>query len=267
MSEDKIWTAIRREVESEIRAEAALADFLRSTVLDHASLAEALAFLLARKLGNAVLAADSLMVRFEEALADDPDITAAVRADIEAVCSRDPAVDAYHIPLLYLKGFHALQAYRIAHWMWNNGHRGLARYLQSRTSEVFGVDIHPAARIGRGILIDHATSVVIGETAVVEDEVSMLHEVTLGGTGKEAGDRHPKVRRGVLIGAGVKVLGNVEIGAGAKIGAGSLVLTDIPAHATAVGVPAEVVGHPAADEPALEMDQRLGPSGDRDGDA
>ncbi len=267
MSEDAVWTTICEEVEAEIRNEPTLAEFLQANILRHESLEAALACLLARKLGNAVVSADALAERFAEAMSKDSGIAEAARADIEAVCSRDPAVNARHIPLLYLKGFHSLQAYRIGHWLWEHGHQGLARYLQSRVSEVFGVDIHPGARIGRGILIDHATSVVIGETAVVEDEVSMLHEVTLGGTGKQAGDRHPKVRRGVLIGAGTKILGNIEIGEGAKIGAGSLVLTDVPPHTTAVGVPAQIVGHPPSKEPALEMNQRLGLSEDPDANA
>jgi serine O-acetyltransferase len=161
------------------------------------------------------------------------------------------------LPLLYYKGFHALQSYRVAHWIWNKGRESLAFYLQNRISEVFGVDVHPAARIGTGILIDHGTSVVIGETAVIEDNVSMLHEVTLGGTGKQTGDRHPKVRQGVLIGTGAKILGNVEIGEGAKVAAGSVVLKDVPPHSTVAGVPAVVVGRPEVDQPALSMDQSL----------
>lgn len=180
-----------------------------------------------------------------------------MRADIRAITERDPAATRFSEPLLYFKGFHALQTHRVAHWLWSEGRRELALFLQSRASEVFGVDIHPAARIGKGILVDHATGVVVGETAVVEDNVSILHEVTLGGTGKDCGDRHPKVRHGVLIGAGAKILGNVEVGEGAKIGAGSVVLEDVPAHATVAGVPAKVVGIAEGDEPARTMDHRL----------
>jgi serine O-acetyltransferase len=173
------------------------------------------------------------------------------------VKERDPAVCCYLVPLLYMKGLHALMGYRVAHWLWKEDRRFLALHLQSRISEVLGVDIHPAAKIGKGVLIDHATSVVIGETAVVEDNVSMLHEVTLGGTGKDTGDRHPKVRRNLLIGPGAKVLGNLEIGEGAKIGAGCVVLTDIPGHSTFAGVPAVLVGRPQPAEPALEMNQNF----------
>ena len=193
----------------------------------------------------------------DEALVNDPEIGAAARADIEAVRERDPACRTYSNPLLFFKGFHAIQSYRIAHYYWRTGRESLALFLQGRISQVLAVDIHPAARIGRGILMDHATGVVIGETAVVEDNVSMLHEVTLGGTGKETGDRHPKVRKGVLIAAGATILGNIEIGEGAKIGAGSVVLDDVPPHTTAVGVPARVVGRPKSEQPALDMDHYI----------
>jgi serine O-acetyltransferase len=194
---------------------------------------------------------------FDEALNDDPAIGYAARADIVAVADRDPACTSYLDPLLWFKGYHALQTYRVAHWLWIHGRQALAHYLQSRASSLFGVDIHPGAVIGKSIFIDHATGVVIGETAVVEDGVSMLHGVTLGGTGKERGDRHPKVRRGVLLGAGAKVLGNIEIGACAKIAAGSVVLEAVPAGCTAAGVPARIIGCVDVPEPALEMDQRI----------
>ena len=160
-------------------------------------------------------------------------------------------------PFLFFKGFHALQAYRLAHWLWNEKRRHLALYLQTRVSDLFAVDIHPAARIGSGIMMDHATGIVIGETAVVEDNVSMLHAVTLGGTGKEAGDRHPKIRTGVLIGAGAKILGNIEIGKGARVAAGSVVLQNVPPCKTVAGVPAKVIGDSGCAEPAREMDQML----------
>lgn len=177
--------------------------------------------------------------------------------DLSAVRLRDPAVDKYSTPLLYLKGFHALQAYRIGHWLWGEGRKALAVYLQNQISVSFGVDIHPAAQIGCGIMLDHATGIVIGETAIVENDVSILQSVTLGGTGKTCGDRHPKVREGVMIGAGAKILGNIEIGRGAKIGAGSVVLHPVPPHTTVAGVPARIVGKPTSDKPSLEMDQNF----------
>jgi serine O-acetyltransferase len=198
----------------------------------------------------------------QEALSRSPLMRAALRSDLMAVRERDPASRGYAQPLLYFKGFHALESYRIAHWLWDQGREALALHLQNRISELFGVDIHPAARIGAGVFIDHGTGVVIGETAVVEDNVSMLHEVTLGGTGKESGDRHPKIRRGVLISAGAKVLGNIEVGEGAKVGAGSVVLHDVPPHCTVAGVPAKIVGKTSVPEPALEMDHAL-PTRDR----
>jgi serine O-acetyltransferase len=261
--EDRIWTEIRAEVDREAQREPILASFLHATVLNHDRLEHALSFRLSEKLESPNLHAMLLREVIEQALAASPEIGEAVRADLRAVRQRDPACTGVSEPLLYFKGFHALQAYRVSHWLWKQGRVGLALHLQNRISEVFGVDIHPAARIGKGIFIDHGTGVVIGETAVVEDDVSMLHGVTLGGTGKETGDRHPKVRRGVLLAAGAGVFGNVEVGAGAKVGAGSVVLLDVPPHTTVVGVPGRVVGRPASDQPALEMDQSLpGTAGD-----
>ncbi|MCC6694054.1 MAG: serine O-acetyltransferase [Candidatus Hydrogenedentes bacterium] len=254
---DPIWEAIRAEVAQEAHDEPMLANFLYGVVLNHKSLEAALSFLLSAKLESTTIPAISLRDLLDEAYIGDPAIGVAVRADIQAIRTRDPACSGYAIPLLYFKGFHALQSYRAAHYFWTHGRRSLALYLQSRIAQTLAVDIHPAARIGSGILMDHATGIVIGETAVVEDDVSMLHEVTLGGTGKEHGDRHPKIRRGVLIGAGAKILGNVEVGEGAKIGAGSVVLKAIPPHSTAAGVPAEIVGHTRVDVPALEMDHRI----------
>jgi serine O-acetyltransferase len=234
-----------------------LASFLHCVILNHRSLEDALSFILAGKLESSTITATTLRDLIDEAFAGDPKIGVAFRADIEAVCERDPACDSYSKAVLYLKGFQSLQAYRVAHYFWANDRKPLALYLQSRISDTFGVDIHPAARIGKGILIDHATSVVIGETAVVEDNVSMLHEVTLGGTGKQGGDRHPKIRHGVLIAAGAKILGNVEVGEGAKIGASAVVLEDVPPHTTVVGVPARPVGGLLKGEPALEMEHRI----------
>jgi serine O-acetyltransferase len=257
VAEDPIWDAVRGEVRLQAEGEPILASFLHATILNHETLEDALSFHLAGKLADPSLHPMLIREVIDEALRSDPEIQAAVRADIRAVQERDPACKGYSEPLLYFKGFHALEAYRVAHWLWENGREAVALHLQNRISQVFGVDIHPAAQIGRGIFIDHGTSVVIGETAVVEDDVSMLHEVTLGGTGKERGDRHPKIRRGVLIGAGAKVLGNVEVCEGAKIGAGSVVLSDVPAHCTVAGVPAKVVGGTEVEKPALEMDHQL----------
>jgi serine O-acetyltransferase len=254
---DEIWETIRTEVTDMAQNEPMLGSFLYSVVLNHGTLEDSLSFLLASKLESSTLSAASLRDLIDEAFKSDSDIPNAIREDIAAVCQRDPACEGYAHILMFYKGYHALQAYRAAHYYWKQDRKSLASFFQSRISEVFGVDIHPAARIGCGILIDHATSVVIGETAVVEDYVSMLHEVTLGGTGKESGDRHPKVRRGVLISAGAKILGNVEVGENAKVGGGAVVLEDVPPHTTVVGVPAKVVGTPNAEVPALEMNQHI----------
>lgn len=256
-ADDTIWNAIREEVTFQVANEPILASFLHATILNHAVLEDALSFHLAAKLEGPSLPAMLVRELMDSTFNESPAIGEAVRADLEAVQKRDPASNGYSAPFLYFKGFHALQAYRVANHLWNVGRQTLAVHLQSRISAVFAVDIHPAAKIGKGILIDHGTSVVIGETAVVEDNVSMLHEVTLGGTGKATGDRHPKIRHGVLIGAGAKILGNIEIGECAKIGAGSVVLKSIPAHATAAGIPAKVVGELATNEPAQDMDQDI----------
>lgn len=255
--EDPVWARVRAETERMARSEPTMSSFLYNTILRHRTLESVLAYHLASKLECDAFDDKLLMELLGDAMAADPEIGAAARADIKAVSDRDPAAVGYAPTLLFFKGFQAIQAYRIAHWYWGQGRRSLAMFFQSRVSEVFGVDIHPAALIGRGILLDHASSFVAGETAVIEDDVSILHEVTLGGTGKEHGDRHPKVRRGVLIGAGAKILGNVEIGACAKIGAGSVVLADVPPHCTVVGVPAKIVGHPCEQQPALAMDHKI----------
>ena len=252
---DPIWEQIRKEVSAEVNKEPLLASFLHNTVLMHKSLEDTLSLHLAQKLDNPTLPGILLREIIDEALCCDEALKHSIRADLEAFCERDPACDRYSLPLLYLKGYQGLQAYRVGNWLWSQNRTELALYLQGRVSEVFGMDIHPAATIGDGILIDHATSVVIGETAVVGDNVSMLHEVTLGGTGKEIGDRHPKVECGVLIGAGAKVLGNVKIGTGAKIAAGSVVLEDVEPHQTVAGIPAVPVGKADCDQPALQMNQ------------
>lgn len=257
MSTDPLWQEIRADVESEARREPLLAGFLRAAILDHDGLGQALAFQLAEKLASPRLGAAPLRELITDALADDPEIAAAIRADLLAIRKRDPACTGHCEPLLYFKGFHAVEAYRISHWLWRNDRKALALHLQNRISEVFAMDIHPGARLGSGIFIDHGTGVVIGETAVIADDVSMLHGVTLGGTGKESGDRHPKIGPGVMISAGAAIFGNITIGEGAKIGGGSVVLEDVPPHRTAVGVPARIVGRPASDQPALEMDQTL----------
>ncbi len=252
-----IWEKVRREAEAERAREPALGEFLDSTILSREGLVDSLAWILSHELAGPMVGQERLRALFDEVHSRDPSIGDGSRADLQAVRDRDPALETFFPALLFFKGFHALQAYRIAHRLWNDGRELAALFVQSRMAQVYGVDIHPAARVGRGIMIDHATGVVVGETAVIEDDVSILHEVTLGGTGKETGDRHPKVRAGVLIGAGAKLLGNVEIGAGAKVGAGSVVLADVPAHRTVVGVPAVVVGTPGSDTPALTMDHRL----------
>lgn len=264
MAHDTIWAAIRSEAQAEAEREPLLASFLYETILNHHSLEETLCGHLAHKLADHNLHALPLNELMLGVCKADKSIGASVRADLKAVVDRDPACKKFSTPLLFFKGFQALQAYRIAHHLWNHERRMLASYLQSRTSEVFAVDIHPAARIGHGLLIDHATGIVIGETAVIENNVTLLHEVTLGGTGKHTGDRHPKIREGVLIGAGAKLIGNIEIGAGAKIGTGSVVLHPVPAHRTAVGVPAKVVGAVATAKPALNLDHTIPGSGEGD---
>ncbi len=257
--DDRLWLAIREEALEEAEREPVLAGFLHSTVLTHDRLEAALSFHLAGILDGPTLPGIALREVFDEAFAKDLSIGAALRADLAAVRDRDPASGGVLAPLLYFKGFHALQVHRVAHWLWQEGRTGLARFLQSRVSQLLDVDIHPAARFGRGVFIDHGTGVVVGETATVGDDVSMLQGVTLGGTGKHGGDRHPKVHAGVLIGAGAKVLGNVHIGHGAKIGAGSVVLIDVPPYCTAAGVPASLVGD-CREAAGLTMDQRLQPS-------
>jgi serine O-acetyltransferase len=252
--EDGFWDQIRTEARREADREPVLASFLFAAVLRHETLEDSLCAILANKLQTAELPAILICDLIKRAFGEEPPIRAAIRSDLLAARTRDPAARGYAQPFLYYKGFHALQSYRVAHWLWRSERHALATHLQNRSSEAFGVDIHPAARIGSGVIIDHGTSVVIGETAVVEDYVSILHEVTLGGTGKESGDRHPKIRRGVLLGVGAKILGNIEVGIGAKVAAGSVVLRDVPPHTTVAGIPARVVGKCNVAEPALEMD-------------
>lgn len=261
---DVLWHEIREEVKRTIQEEPVLATFLHSTILYHQSLECALSFHLAHKLDCPN--ASALLIRevIEEALNSDPSISKAMRCDLRAVRERDSACDSYSVPFLYFKGFHALQTHRVAHWLWKNNRKALALFFQNCVSTVFSVDIHPAAQIGHGILIDHATGVVIGETAVVGNNVSLMQSVTLGGTGKEEGDRHPKIGDGVLISAGAKILGNIRIGCGAKVGAGSVVLQEVPPHTTVAGVPAKIVGHPKSEHPALDMDHGISCDMDQD---
>ena len=252
-----VWASLRNEAKAAAKNEAALASLLAAVILNHKSLGGALSYQLARKLGDQELRAMSIREIAEEAYASDPTLVEIAEADLKAVFERDPACKGYVQPFLFFKGFLALQTQRVAHWLWQEERETLALYLQSRTSELFQVDIHPATRIGRGIFMDHGTGVVIGETAVVGDDVSMLHGVTLGGTGADRGDRHPKIGKGVMLGAGAKVLGNIEIGDYAKIASGSVVLKSVPPGCTAAGVPARLVNCPTADEPAKSMDQTL----------
>lgn len=253
----RIWKSLREEVEDEARREPILASFLYASVLNHKTFEEALSFHLAAKLESPTIHSITWRDVMMAAHSEDSGIIEAAARDLEAVKERDAAARGVSSPFLYFKGFHSLQTHRIAHHLWQKERHALALQMQSRASEVFSVDIHPAARIGSGIMIDHATGVVIGETAVVEDDVSILHGVTLGGTGKECGDRHPKVRKGVLIGAGAKILGNIEVGEGAKVAAGSVVLAAVAPHTTVAGIPARLMGKPHESQPAKTMDQRF----------
>jgi serine O-acetyltransferase len=254
---DPVWELLHKEVSGMAAAEAMIASYLHASVLNHSSLEGALSYILAERLSSPSISAMSLRETILEVFHTSAEARDALRKDLSAFSTRDPAARGIAEPFLHYKGFHALEAYRVSHELWTGGRTSLALYFQNRIAEVFAVDIHPAARIGKGIMIDHGTGVVIGETAVVGDDVSILHEVTLGGTGKETGDRHPKVGNGVLIGAGAKILGNVRIGEGSKIGAGSVVLDDVPPHTTVAGVPARAVGKPKTDKPALLMDQSI----------
>jgi serine O-acetyltransferase len=251
------WRALRDEAAALATGEPMLAAMLRATLVDQPTLEDALAHLVASKLASRDVSVASNAEVIAAKLREEPSLAPLIRLDLLAIVNRDPSADGLSTPFLYHKGFHALQVHRVAHRLWLQDRRGVARFLQARCNEVFAIDIHPAARIGAGIFIDHGTGVVIGETCVVGDNVSILQGVTLGGTGKVSGDRHPKVGSGVLIGAGAKILGNVQIGEGAKVGAGSVVLKDVPPHTTVVGVPAKIVGVPAVAQPALEMNQGL----------
>ncbi|WP_010137990.1 serine O-acetyltransferase [Oceanicola sp. S124] len=255
---DPVWDRILREAEAAVADEPLLGGLVHSTLLHHPSFERALAYRVSMKLASDEMPGQLLREICDEAIGSDPEIAASARADIVATYERDAACHRFIQPLLYFKGYQAVQSYRIAHWLWSEGRRDLAYFFQMRCSEVFGVDIHPAAVIGKGIMIDHAHSIVVGETAVVGDNVSMLHSVTLGGTGKEEEDRHPKIGNGVLIGAGAKVLGNIKVGNCSRVAAGSVVLHEVPPCTTVAGVPAKIVGEAGCDQPALRMDQLLG---------
>ena len=254
---DPVWQRLCDEAQDAIRAEPLLGGLIHSSLLHHASMERALAYRFSLKLASGEMSEQILREIADQAYDSDPELGAAARADLMAVYDRDPACHRFIQPILFFKGYQAVQAYRIGHWLWTQGRRDLAYFVQMRVSEVFGVDIHPAAKVGKGLMIDHAHSIVIGETAVVGDNVSMLHSVTLGGTGKEDGDRHPKIGNGVLIGAGAKVLGNIHIGHCTRIAAGSVVLSDVPPCKTVAGVPARIVGEAGCDQPAMTMDQLI----------
>jgi serine O-acetyltransferase len=251
---DPVWAKIRDEAEAIVRHEPEIGTFIYSSILHHDTLETAVTNRVAERLDHADVTAELIRQAYTDALEADPKLGDAFRADIVAVFDRDPATDRFIEPVLYYKGFHAIQTHRLAHWLWSQGRKDFAYYLQSRSSAVFQCDIHPAARFGRGIFLDHATGLVVGETAVIGDNVSMLHDVTLGGTGKDHGDRHPKIADGVLIGAGAKIIGNIEVGHCARVAAGSVVLTAVPHNVTVAGIPAKIVGDAPCAEPSRTMD-------------
>ena len=256
---DPLWNAVRREAEALCESEPVMASLALVTILNHDTFESSLAFRLAQRLDHGDLPGDLIRQTFDDVIAAHPEIGSAARIDLSATLERDPACHRAIEPLLYFKGYHAIQTHRFAHALWNMGRIDLALYLQSRSSQIFQVDINPRVPMGKGIMLDHGTGLVVGETAVIGDDVSILQGVTLGGTGKEDGDRHPKVERGVLIGAGAKILGNIRIGCCARIAAGSVVLKEVPPHTTVAGVPAKVIGEAGCAQPALSMNQMLKP--------
>lgn len=255
---DPVWERITQEAQDAVTDEPLLGGLVHGSVLHHPTLERALAYRMSQKLASGEMSEQILREIADEAYSTDPALGAAARADIVAVYDRDPACHRFVQPLLFFKGFQAIQAYRVGHWLWKADRKDLSYFFQMRVSEMFGIDVHPAARIGQGIMIDHAHSIVIGETAVVGDNVSMLHSVTLGGTGKEDDDRHPKIADGVLIGAGAKVLGNITVGHCSRIAAGSVVLEAVPPMKTVAGVPAKIVGEAGCAQPSVTMNQLLG---------
>ena len=254
---DDFWNVLVSLSLQIVKKEPALEALMNKLVLTCRSFDQCLARIISSKLASYEVDRQQLFQICMQAYADNPNLLCDAIADVYAVVNRDPGSSSIVRVLLFLKGPHVLESWRVSHWLWEKDRKDFASFLQSRISDVFSVDIHPAAKIGKGLMLDHATNIVIGETAVIADTVSMLHDVTLGGTGKEQGDRHPKVGRGVMIGAGAKILGNIRIGEGAIVGAGSVVLRDVPAHTTVVGVPARVVGRPQMEMPSLDMDQTL----------
>jgi serine O-acetyltransferase len=254
---DPVWARIRREAEVVVRQEPELSSFIYSSVLHHDNLEQVVVHRIAQRLDHPDVSGELIRQAYWDALEDTPALGDIFRADIVATYDRDPATNRFIEPVLYYKGFHAIQTHRLAHWLWGKGRKDFAYYLQSRASAVLNCDIHPAARIGRGIFLDHASGLVVGETAAIDDDVSMLHDVTLGGTGNEAGDRHPKIGRGVMVGAGAKILGNIEVGHCARIAAGSVVVKPVPHNTTVAGVPAKVIGESGCAEPSRTMDQML----------
>ncbi|CAN7413296.1 serine O-acetyltransferase [Pararhizobium sp. LjRoot235] len=254
---DPIWDSLQEEARAAAQQDPLLAAFLYSTIINQRSLEDSVIYRICERLDHPDLQANLLRQTFTEMLEDWPEWGAILRVDIQAVYDRDPACTRFLEAILYFKGFHAIQTHRLAHWLLNRGRRDFALYLQSRSSSVFQTDINPAARVGKGIFLDHATGLVVGETAVIGDNVSILHGVTLGGTGKEGSDRHPKIGNGVLIGAGAKILGNIHIGNCSRVAAGSVVLKEVPAKTTVAGVPARVVGEAGCSEPSRSMDQLL----------
>lgn len=256
---DPVWDQITREAEQAVQEEPLIGGFLHACILHHKSIEKALSYRIAAKLASNEMSMVVVREIVEDAYTDAPGLIEAARADLMAIYDRDPACHRLLQPILYFKGYQAVQAYRVAHYLWSKGRQDLAYFVQMRVSEIFGVDIHPGARVGKGIMIDHAHSIVIGETAIVGDNVSMLHSVTLGGTGKEEEDRHPKIGDGVLIGAGAKVLGNIKVGDCSRIAAGSVVLEEVPPCKTVAGIPARIVGEAGCDQPSISMNHMFGP--------
>lgn len=254
---DPVWAKLREEAKVIADAEPVLASFVYATILSHRHLEESVAHRLAQRLEHSDVDAGLLRRTFDEVLCKTERLGEVFRSDLSAYVDRDPACERFSEPLLYFKGFHALQTHRLSHELWAQGRQDFALYLQSQSSRIFGIDIHPAAHIGQGIMIDHGSGIVIGETAVVGDNVSILHDVTLGGSGKEQGDRHPKISDNVMIGAGAKILGNIMVGCCSRVAAGSVVLKDVPPDTTVAGVPAKIVGEAGCSEPARLMDQSL----------
>lgn len=257
MVKESFWQRLQQDALLVVTSEPLLATYAHACILNHKNFESSLSFILSNKMADDVMPALAIREFFDDAYSNAPEIVSSAIADIKAVFDRDPAVHSHLSVLIHFKGYQAIQVHRLAHYLWQQKRKDLALFIQSRNSEVYGVDIHPAAKIGKGVMFDHATGIVVGETAVVEDNVSILQSVTLGGTGNEKGDRHPKIREGVMIGAGAKILGNIEIGARSKVGAGSVVLSSVPEHVTVVGVPAKIVGKPCCSQPCETMDQNV----------